>query len=166
SRNHNLRPSHLALLDPPLTVAGLDRPVRVVEFLLPAELLGETFPEEARYLDENFEVIARPRVLSFRFEESDDLPPPSFRRGDVDANGSLNLSDAVRVLNYLFRGGPAPGCFQSADANDDGRVNITDGVVILRHLFQGGRPPAEPFAACGPDPTADTLSCGAFPACP
>lgn len=79
-----------------------------------------------------------------------------FRRGDGDANGSVNLTDAVNVLNYLFRGAAAPPCPDSADFDDDGALKLTDAVYLLTALFRGGPvPPAPGPDACGPDPTAD-----------
>ena len=85
---------------------------------------------------------------------------PVFRRGDADANGALELTDALRVLRWLFLEGEIPSCVKSGDVNDDGLVDITDGVRILNHLFLGTSPPADPYPACGPDRTADGLSCG------
>lgn len=89
----------------------------------------------------------------------------SFRRGDADADGLTNVTDAVVVLTYLFIGGAAPGCLDACDANDTGTIDLTDGVYLLGFLFLGGPPPPEPFASCGPDPTGDTWSCRSFPPC-
>jgi hypothetical protein len=88
-----------------------------------------------------------------------------FRRGDSDASGTLQLTDAVFMLNYLFRSGPAPSCADAADADDNGAIQITDAVLTLNHLFLGGPAPPEPFGSCGADSTADDLGCAAFPAC-
>ncbi|HAK95910.1 MAG TPA: hypothetical protein DCM87_13190 [Planctomycetes bacterium] len=95
----------------------------------------------------------------------------TFRRGDTNASGGLDIADAICALGYLF-GGPDDPCTQSvgacldaADANDDGRVDIADAVKILAHLFAQAGPLAAPFGACGEDPTADGLDCGQFPSC-
>jgi hypothetical protein len=89
-------------------------------------------------------------------------PPPSFRRGDADGSGRMDLSDAVGLLNYLFLGAPAPACQDAADADDDGRLNITDVVYSLGYQFLGSPPPSAPGPdACGSDPTPDALpDCG------
>ena len=50
--------------------------------------------------------------------------------------------------------------------NDDGAFDISDPVFTLANLFSGGPDPAEPFAACGSDPTPDVLGCADFPTCP
>ena len=83
----------------------------------------------------------------------------SFIRGDADASGEIDITDAIFVLSHLFTGGPAPPCLDAADVNDDGSPDISDPVALLGHLFLGGEPPPSPFPGCGLDPTADGLEC-------
>ena len=85
-----------------------------------------------------------------------------FLRGDVIVDDSLNLIDALGILNYLFISGPDPDCFDSADVNDDGSIGLPDALALLNYLFSNGAPPAAPFPNPGADPTADTLpgDCG------
>ncbi len=93
---------------------------------------------------------------------------PRFRRGDVDDTGDLRLTDAVRILGFLFTGGEPPGCVDAADADDSGDVRLTDAIVILQFLFLGGPEPGAPFPDCGVDPTpneAGDLGCESAPAC-
>ncbi len=100
--------------------------------------------------------------------ESGDCPPPAerFTRGDANADGDYNVADAVFALSYLFvRGSEPPPCKKAADANDTGTVDLTDAVYLLSFLFSGGAEPAAPFAACGPDPTLDGLTCESFSPC-
>ncbi len=99
-------------------------------------------------------------------ERIDKLPEPSFVRGDVNADGSINATDAVSLLSYLFRAGAAPDCAKSADTDDSGTLSITDAIGILRHIFGGAGPLPEPFAGCGVDTSADEVTCEAFAACP
>jgi ELWxxDGT repeat protein len=73
-----------------------------------------------------------------------------FRRGDCNGDGALDISDAVCILEWLFRGGAPAGCAAASNANGDGAVDISDPIWILGHLFLGGPPPAEPFPDCGP----------------
>jgi hypothetical protein len=56
--------------------------------------------------------------------------------GDVDQNGQRNLSDAVAILDSLFRGGWEPRR-RLADTNGDGPVDLADAVGLLRFLFFG-----------------------------
>ncbi|MFQ5653506.1 MAG: hypothetical protein ACE5GW_02100 [Planctomycetota bacterium] len=95
-------------------------------------------------------------------------PPDLFIRGDVNANGVMNIADPVFLLSVLFvPGAPQPTCDDAADANDDGSVNIADAISILQALFVPGTPPLPaPHPGCGTDPTADPLDCAAFAACP
>jgi PKD repeat protein len=83
---------------------------------------------------------------------------PVFRRGDANADGKVDISDAIAILGYLFGGGDGPACLDAADANDDGKVDISDAIYLLAHLFLGGpAPPAPGPIACGGDPTDDNL---------
>ncbi|MBI4586682.1 MAG: hypothetical protein HY717_21935 [Planctomycetes bacterium] len=92
-------------------------------------------------------------------------PGPQFRRGDANADGALDVSDAVFALLYLFAGRQAPACEKSLDCDQSGKLEVADPIVLLRHLFLNGPPPPEPFAACGSDPAAAELACKAFPPC-
>ncbi len=91
-------------------------------------------------------------------------PPELFVRGEANADGKLNVADAVAVLEYLFSGGSVP-CLAAADVNDDEQINIADAVALLGFLFAGGSQPPEPFEACGTDPTAGPLDCAHYPPC-
>ena len=89
-----------------------------------------------------------------------------FLRGDVDASGSRELTDAVRLLGHLFLGSPdALICEDAADGNDDGALDLSDGSFVLGHLFLGTGPIPPPSQLCGDDPTEDALDCGQHPFC-
>lgn len=88
-----------------------------------------------------------------------------FRRGDTNADGTLDLSDAAFVLLWLFLEGSEPTCVKTADGSDDGVVSISAAVHLLNYLFLGGSAPASPFGECGRDPTPDELSCEAYAPC-
>ncbi len=57
--------------------------------------------------------------------------------GDADQDGTVILSDALYVLNYLFRNGPAPDPIEAGDANCDHQVDLSDALRILNYLFKG-----------------------------
>jgi len=92
-------------------------------------------------------------------------PVVLFERGDANADGVVDIADAVKVLNYLFGGGAAFDCFDAADGNDDGKIDLADAVSVLAFLFAGAGPLPAPAGACGPDPTDDPLDCMTFPPC-
>lgn len=89
----------------------------------------------------------------------------SFVRGDTDASGSVDLSDAAGIFNHLFLGGEEPPCLAAADADDSGSVDITDGIYLLTYLFLGGPAPAAPFPECARHPSSPDLPCLHFEAC-
>jgi formylglycine-generating enzyme required for sulfatase activity len=90
-----------------------------------------------------------------------------FQRGDANADGTVNISDAISVLGFLFLGWQeAVPCADAGDVDDSGTLDIADAVYLLGYVFQGGPAPPAPFGKCGPDPTADALDCAAFPPCP
>jgi phosphatidylethanolamine-binding protein (PEBP) family uncharacterized protein len=89
----------------------------------------------------------------------------TFRRGDANATGTVDIADAIFVISFLFGKGPTPTCLSGADANDDGTLDISDAVKVLAHLFAAAGPLPGPFDKCGPDPTADKLTCASFAPC-
>lgn len=62
--------------------------------------------------------------------------------GDITLDGNVNVTDVVRLIQYLFKGGPSPNPIEVADVNLDGRVSITDVVVLVNYLFKGGLKPS------------------------
>ncbi len=92
--------------------------------------------------------------------------PIPFRRADTNANGVLDISDAVLFLGYLFLGSPTElPCLDAVDTDDSGILNLSDAILPLNFLFLGGDPPRPPFPDCGPDLTEDALGCDAFEVC-
>jgi len=81
-----------------------------------------------------------------------------FLRGDTDGNTTLDITDAVRILNFLFLGGAPPTCEDASDVFDSGTVDISAAIALLNYLFLGGPTPAVPFPAPGLDPSDDALT--------
>jgi hypothetical protein len=61
--------------------------------------------------------------------------------GDANGDGLTNVGDVVFVINYVFRGGPAPDPVEAGDANCDDAVNIGDAVSLISYIFGGGPAP-------------------------
>ncbi|MCH2367493.1 MAG: hypothetical protein MK554_09805, partial [Planctomycetes bacterium] len=79
-------------------------------------------------------------------------PGGGVRRGDADDSGTVNLTDGIFLLNWLFQAGGTPSCPDSADADDNGSINLTDAIYLLNFLFQGGPAPERPgIQDCGVD---------------
>ena len=88
-----------------------------------------------------------------------------FVRGDVNADGRINIADPISLLGFLFGGSEAPSCTDTADANDDGKIDIADPIRILGYLF-GGQGELPPPNTCGKDPSLDDLDCKSYEHCP
>ena len=84
---------------------------------------------------------------------------PDFRRGEVNGDGLIDISDDVFGLQYLFVGGNAPACLAACDLNLDGKFDISDPIHGLAFKFLGGPPPGPPFPDCGTDPAPAGLGC-------
>ena len=91
--------------------------------------------------------------------------PERFRRGDVNSDTLVDISDAIGTLSYLFQGTPMV-CLDAIDTNDDGGIDISDAISTLSYIFAGGTPPAAPGpSTCGVDPasaTPDPLDCANY----
>ena len=64
--------------------------------------------------------------------------------GDANHDATVNIGDAVYVVNYIFKGGPAPSPLESGDANWDLAVNVGDAVYIINYIFKSGPAPCCP----------------------
>ncbi|MEZ5358184.1 MAG: GEVED domain-containing protein [Candidatus Zixiibacteriota bacterium] len=61
--------------------------------------------------------------------------------GNADNSGSINIGDAVYLLNFIFRGGPAPYPYCVGDANGDMGINVGDVIYLIGYIFRGAPPP-------------------------
>ncbi len=59
------------------------------------------------------------------------------QRGDVNGDGSVNISDVTALIDYLLSGN-ASGINQTgADANQDSSINISDVTALIDYLLSG-----------------------------
>lgn len=72
------------------------------------------------------------------------LTGPYYICGDANSDQTVNIGDAVYLINYIFKGGPAPDPLESGDASCDGAVNIGDAVYLINYIFKGGPEPCCP----------------------
>jgi hypothetical protein len=61
--------------------------------------------------------------------------------GDADCSGSVDISDAVFLITYIFAGGIPPYDRNAADENGDCAVDISDAVYLIAYIFSGGPAP-------------------------
>ena len=67
------------------------------------------------------------------------LPSKRFKRGDVNADGKVNMSDVIAGIEALLEPSRSPRfCWAALDTNRDGRVNISDPIFTLNFLFRSG----------------------------
>jgi len=63
---------------------------------------------------------------------------------DYDPNDTIDISDLVALVQYMFSGGPGPACEVEADIDDDGMWGIGDVVYLVNYMFVPGSPPPLP----------------------
>lgn len=69
--------------------------------------------------------------------------PAQYIVGDVNADGSINSSDIIYLVNYVFKGGLPPMPLNDAgDANCDLSVTSSDIIFLVNYVFRGGPKPA------------------------
>ncbi|HVP07208.1 MAG TPA: dockerin type I domain-containing protein, partial [Candidatus Acidoferrum sp.] len=65
--------------------------------------------------------------------------------GDVDASGSVDISDLSAMVDYLFNSLPFPGtCFQEQDVDKSASVDISDLQALIDFLFNSVALPSCP----------------------
>ncbi|HKZ22703.1 MAG TPA: serine hydrolase [candidate division Zixibacteria bacterium] len=65
--------------------------------------------------------------------------------GDLNGDTQINLTDIIYLVNYIFKGGPAPvpeRC--KGDVNNDQKINLTDIIYLVNYIFKGGPAPNPP----------------------
>lgn len=72
---------------------------------------------------------------------SDSLFIARFTRGDCNGDKAINVEDVVYLINYLYKGGPAPYPFEAGDTNCDKSIAIGDVVYLINYLFRSGTAP-------------------------
>lgn len=63
--------------------------------------------------------------------------------GDANSDTTVSVSDVVYLINYMFKGGPAPAPLQVADVNGDSQITVSDAVYLINYLFKGGDAPCQ-----------------------
>ncbi len=122
-----------------------------------------TLTGEARY------VSFYPATKGGKIRVMDNPITMDFIRGDANTDGSVDISDAVHTLDYLFNNGEKPLCADAADTNDDGTLNIADAVAVLYYLFVGNTAKGSDdvqLGICLPDETGDVFTGCEYEFCP
>lgn len=82
----------------------------------------------------------------------------------MNDDASINLSDVVFLLSYLFvSGGTPPSCEAAAEVNDDTNINLPDATSLLTWLFPNGTVPVGIDGSCI---AVASRPCVTFDSCP
>ena len=127
---------------------------------LPADLTGVT---AVRVLSQVENVIDELEIFGDAPVVEGGLQLP----GNSNQDSSLDLSDVITLLGFLFQGNPAslPCSTQAAnraflDINTDTAIDLSDGIFLLAFLFQGGPPPDQGQSCIAVvDCPQDTMAC-------
>jgi hypothetical protein len=66
---------------------------------------------------------------------------PDYLSGDADGNGSIDISDVVFLIGFIFGGGLPPVPLARGDADCSTEVDISDAVFLISYIFGGGSAP-------------------------
>ena len=66
----------------------------------------------------------------------------SGQRGDANGDGEIDIGDIVYLINYLYKGGPAPDPLEAGDVDFDGVIDLGDLLYLINYLYKGGPAPA------------------------
>jgi hypothetical protein len=64
--------------------------------------------------------------------------------GDANTDGKINLMDVSFIINYLYRGGPAPDPISLADVDHSEKIDLLDVSYIVNYLYREGPAPSCP----------------------
>lgn len=71
-----------------------------------------------------------------------EYPVIAYLPGDASFDGLLNVEDVIYLLNYMYKGGPAPKHPITSDVNlPDRLIDIQDAFYLLNSLFKDGPDP-------------------------
>jgi hypothetical protein len=90
---------------------------------------------EDKPLAQNFPIPPPDQVDTYNY------PVIEYLRGDANSDKKTTVSDVIYLINYLFKGGPAPDPVYLGDVNCDGKTTVTDVVYLINYLFKGGPAP-------------------------
>lgn len=61
----------------------------------------------------------------------------SYKRGDANGDGVVNVSDATALINYLLTNDASGINLDAANCNQDSVVNVSDATVLINYLLTG-----------------------------
>ena len=64
-------------------------------------------------------------------------PKQSVKRGDVNGDSSVNISDVTALIDYLLTGNASGINLSAADCNQDSSINISDVTALIDYMLTG-----------------------------
>ena len=106
-------------------------------------MVSENLKLQLPFIDDYEHMIAIPTVISrSALANPYVLQSRVLPYGDANYDGTVNVGDAVYLVNYIFRSGPVPApVIESGDANCSGSINVADAVTVINYVFHGGPEP-------------------------
>ena len=124
-----------------MTVGGFAQQAIENAFFLNAS--GSHFVKAAQGTVNAFEVYADDVIASNATQlqivlDENAEGTPSFLRGDVNRDGTVNIKDVTDLIDYLLGTNGASIDLNAADCKTDGAVNIADVTKLIDYLLNGG----------------------------
>lgn len=57
--------------------------------------------------------------------------------GDVNCDGSVNVSDITTLINHILGNEPTPFIKEKADIDENNTLDVSDAVALLNIILQG-----------------------------
>lgn len=89
----------------------------------------------------NYPEASRPPFVGTPDSCAEAAAKAQFVCGDAGRNGKVSIGDAVFIIAYLYRSGPAPNPLEMGDVDGDGVCNMADAVYLIAYIFLDGPEP-------------------------
>lgn len=107
----------------------------VSSFAGPFTVKGTVYDSTEMVLDDPLNLLVDSKEWQAR------VMPGNYVCGDPNQDTTVNVSDVVFIINYLFKGGAEPVPYASGDVNLDQEITVSDVIYLINYLFKGGFEP-------------------------
>ena len=75
-------------------------------------------------------------LFCYMWVDGEEDMPVAGVRGDVNKDGSVDIADATRLIDYLLNDKTADVDSTNADCNNDNDINISDATALIDYLIK------------------------------